>query len=182
MIGSRYAARRFTDRREQPAGRICPESVGYFVPEPGGQRLPAGFAPAFPEAAREVRAHRFRGDFTLVVHRRSTQGAAALWQRAAACPGPALPALPSIALGDRRPERPLGLLIGLAVPPANHLGRSDHAAFWNRRIPALMLTNTATFRDRHYHRPTDTPDLLDHDWLAAVTAATAGTALYWPCG
>ncbi|MGW1270250.1 M28 family peptidase [Streptomyces sp. NPDC002491] len=182
LIGSRYAARQFAQRPGQVAGMICLESVGYFAPEPGGQRLPAGFGLAFPSAAREVRANRFRGDFTLVVHRRSTQGAAALWQRAAGCVGPALPALPSIALRDRRPQGPSGLLIGLLVPPANHLGRSDHASFWNRRIPALMLTSTANFRNRHYHRPTDTADLLDYDRLGAVTAATAATALHWPSG
>jgi Zn-dependent M28 family amino/carboxypeptidase len=74
------------------------------------------------------------------------------------------------------------MLIGLAVPPANHLGRSDHASFWNQRIPALMLTSTANFRNPHYHRSTDTPETLDYQRLAAVTLATAATAAQWPTG
>jgi Zn-dependent M28 family amino/carboxypeptidase len=74
----------------------------------------------------------------------------------------------------------LGLLIGLAVPPAGHLGRSDHAPFWNHGIPALMLTDTANFRNPHYHQSTDLPRTLDYERLATVTAATAATAISWP--
>jgi hypothetical protein len=29
-----------------------------------------------------------------------------------------------------------------------------------------MVTDTAPFRTRHYHRPTDTPDTLDYDRTA----------------
>jgi Zn-dependent M28 family amino/carboxypeptidase len=65
------------------------------------------------------------------------------------------------------------------VPPLNNLGRSDHGAFWDRRIPALMLTDSANFRNPHYHQPTDTPATLDYERLAAVTTATAATAVFW---
>ncbi|WP_399895960.1 M28 family peptidase [Streptomyces sp. BBFR51] len=176
LIGARHAAGEL-GRGRRVQGMICLESVGYFTDEPGTQRLPAGFARAFPEAAATTRAHGYRGDFTLVVHRRSSAAAAEVWQRAAAA---ASPALPGLLLRDPRPDGPAGLLIGLAVPPVNHLGRSDHAPFWNRRIPALMLTDTANFRNPHYHRPTDVPGTLDFERLAAVTAATVTTAVSWP--
>ncbi|MFB7599859.1 M28 family peptidase [Streptomyces sp. NPDC056160] len=177
LIGARHAARAL-GRGGRVAGMICLESVGYFDDTPGSQRLPAGFAAACSEAAA-TRADGLRGDFTLVVHRRSSAAAAAYWQRAAAA---ASPGLRGILLRDPRPDGPLGLLIGLAVPPAGHLGRSDHAPFWNRRIPALMLTETANFRNPHYHRPTDAPATLDFARLAAVTSATAATAVSWPRG
>ena len=32
-----------------------------------------------------------------------------------------------------------------------------------------MWTDTAEFRNPHYHRPTDTPETLDYDFLAGVT-------------
>lgn len=176
LIGARHAAGEL-NRRHRVRGMICLESVGYFTDEPGTQRLPAGFARAFPEAAAATRANGYRGDFTLVVHRRSSAAAAEVWRRAAAA---ASPALPGLLLRDPRPDGPAGLLIGLAVPPVNHLGRSDHAPFWNRRIPALMLTDTANFRNPHYHRPTDEPQTLDFERLAAVTAATVTTAVSWP--
>ena len=46
---------------------------------------------------------------------------------------------------------------------------SDHASFWDRGLPALMITDTSFFRNPHYHRPTDTPDTLDYPFLARVT-------------
>jgi hypothetical protein len=42
-----------------------------------------------------------------------------------------------------------------------------------------MLTGSANFRDPHYHRPADTPETLDYQRLAAVSAATAATAVFW---
>ncbi|MFJ5263822.1 M28 family peptidase [Streptomyces sp. NPDC088387] len=176
LIGARHAARQLA-AAGRVSGMLCLESVGYFLDEPGTQRLPAGFARAFPDAAAATRANDFRGDFTLVVHRRSSAAAAGIWQRAAAATSAALP---SILLRDPRPDGPLGMLIGLAVPPVNHLGRSDHAPFWNHRIPALMVTDTANFRNPHYHQPTDVVDTLDFRRLAAVAAATAVAAVNWP--
>ena len=32
-----------------------------------------------------------------------------------------------------------------------------------------MWTDTAEFRNPHYHRPTDTPETLDYDFMAGVT-------------
>jgi hypothetical protein len=46
----------------------------------------------------------------------------------------------------------------------------------------MMLTDTASFRNPHYHRPSDRPDTLDYDRLTAVTIATAATATAWACG
>ncbi len=50
-----------------------------------------------------------------------------------------------------------------------HLVRSDHAAFWKQKFPALMWTDTAYLRNPHYHRSTDTPDTLDYTFLRRVT-------------
>ncbi len=47
---------------------------------------------------------------------------------------------------------------------------SDHSSFWDRGMPALMVTDTAFFRNPHYHQRTDTPDTLDYPFLARVTA------------
>jgi hypothetical protein len=46
---------------------------------------------------------------------------------------------------------------------------SDHWAFRQTGYPAIMLTDTALFRDRNYHRSSDTPDQLDYLRLARVT-------------
>lgn len=47
---------------------------------------------------------------------------------------------------------------------------SDHWSFWQHGYPAIMITDTAPFRYRHYHEPTDTPDKLDYDRFALVVS------------
>jgi len=49
-----------------------------------------------------------------------------------------------------------------------HLSRSDHAPFWESRIPAMMWTDTSEFRNPHYHKPSDTPDTLDYEFMKSV--------------
>jgi hypothetical protein len=48
------------------------------------------------------------------------------------------------------------------------VGWSDHWAFWQEGYPAIMVTDTAPFRYRHYHEPTDTPDKIDYARMARV--------------
>ena len=52
---------------------------------------------------------------------------------------------------------------------APHVLRSDQAPFWEAGIPALMWTDTAEFRNPNYHRPSDTPETLDYEFMAGVT-------------
>ena len=46
---------------------------------------------------------------------------------------------------------------------------SDHQSFWRQGYRAVMVTDTAPYRYRHYHAPTDTPDKLSYPELAQVT-------------
>jgi Zn-dependent M28 family amino/carboxypeptidase len=46
---------------------------------------------------------------------------------------------------------------------------SDHRSFWRHGYPAVMVTDTAFYRYRHYHTPTDTADKLAFPKLAQVT-------------
>lgn len=69
-------------------------------------------------------------------------------------------------------------VVGLSIPAGTplaaikqispHLLRSDHAAFWERTIPAAMWTDTSEFRNPHYHQSTDTPDTLDYEFMSEV--------------
>jgi hypothetical protein len=60
---------------------------------------------------------------------------------------------------------------------APHVLRSDHAPFWKAGIPALMWTDTAEFRNPHYHQPTDTPDTLDYAFMTEVARLLVHTLL-----
>jgi Zn-dependent M28 family amino/carboxypeptidase len=46
---------------------------------------------------------------------------------------------------------------------------SDHRAFWRFGYPAVMVTDTAFYRYRHYHAASDTPDKIVYPALARVT-------------
>ncbi len=58
---------------------------------------------------------------------------------------------------------------GAALPAwLNAVWRSDHASFWRAGYPGLMVTDTANFRNPHYHRASDTPETLDYTRMAQV--------------
>ncbi len=51
---------------------------------------------------------------------------------------------------------------------------SDHRSFWRKGYRAVMITDTASYRYRHYHLPTDTPDKLAYPELTRVTSGVCG--------
>lgn len=54
---------------------------------------------------------------------------------------------------------------------------SDHASFWNYGYPALMLTDTAMFRNPHYHTHHDRFETLDFNFIRNVTKAVVSVIL-----
>lgn len=52
--------------------------------------------------------------------------------------------------------------------------RSDHRPFMALRVPALMVTDTANFRNPHYHKATDTLETLDLTRFTLVVRGLAG--------
>ncbi len=50
--------------------------------------------------------------------------------------------------------------------PATRL--SDHASFWDRGWPAVMITDTAFFRNPNYHTPGDAIETLDFRFMAEL--------------
>ena len=55
--------------------------------------------------------------------------------------------------------------------------RSDHYNYWKRELPAIMITDTANFRNPNYHLKSDTIDTLDFDFMQQVVQAALGTVL-----
>jgi len=45
---------------------------------------------------------------------------------------------------------------------------SDHRSFWKMGYPAVMLTDTAFYRNPHYHASSDTIDTLDFRRMALL--------------
>lgn len=130
------------------------EMVGYRTAEPGSQRVPPGIPIKAPES----------GDFIGLLANRDSN--------------PLLDSVVRYAPHDAPGLSVLGLKVYLGMErwlPV--LERSDHAPFWNSRIPALMWTDTSEFRNPHYHRASDTPDTLDYNFMRQVTQLLTGSVL-----
>jgi hypothetical protein len=72
-----------------------------------------------------------------------------------------------------------GLKTGVAdFPPVPlpDFTRSDHAPFLLAGIPALMLTDTANYRNPNYHKQTDTVETIDQARFTLVVKGVVGAA------
>ncbi|MBI4412835.1 MAG: M28 family peptidase [candidate division NC10 bacterium] len=147
--GSRHFARRAWWGRRRYAGVFVLEMVGYTDRRPGSQAV-------LPQLRRPVPS---TGDFLAAV---GTRRARPLLQRLEA----ARAYVPELSLLTHQVA-----LRGFLLPPSRW---SDHAPFWDRGYPAVMLTDTAFLRNPHYHQPTDLPETLDYAFMAAVARLVIG--------
>lgn len=167
--GSRVAA-----RRARGAGielMICLEMLGYYNPAPHTQSLPPGAGMLLGPAARQIRERDSRGDFALLINRRSSAAEASALSQYFQTHD-----LPAILLHDPRPDGAAGRIITYLAAPLSNLDRSDHASYWAEGIPALMITDTGNLRSPHYHHTHDHPDTLDYLRIATIVDALANRA------
>lgn len=143
--GSRVYARAARRRGDSIRFMLSLEMLGYYRDTPGSQRYPPLFRWFYPN----------RGNFiALVSNFRSRRE------------------LRSLAASFRAADRfPLEQAVTFAWVPG--VAWSDHLSFWREGYRAMMLTDTAFFRNPHYHQPTDTPDTLDYPRMAAVAEGLA---------
>lgn len=117
------------------------EMIGYFSDEPASQAVPHPMLRlAYPS----------RGDFIAVVGR-LRDGALVRTTKSAMRGAGDLPVVSINAPGW--------------VPGVDF---SDHRSFWAHGYPAVMITDTAFYRNRHYHAASDTPETLDYGRMAKV--------------
>lgn len=146
-------------------GYVNFEMIGYRTEAPDSQQIPTGLDLAFPNAYAQVEADGFRGNFIALI---ANAGAVPLASDFAA----------QAEFDDLRTV--------LIDPPAGtetsdlfaDLRRSDHAAFWDAGYAALLVTDTAEFRNPHYHcsgGPDEIAD-LDRDFAVAITRASVAAA------
>jgi len=143
-MGSRVYALKAWKQKEQIDGMICLEMVGYTCHEPGCQSYP--FPLMFLSYPKQ-------GNFIGIVGNLSSKGFTEALNRAF-CKNPDLPVV--------KLTVPLG---GYLLPSVR---LSDHSSFWDRGYQAVMITDTAFFRNPHYHRASDTMDRLDYSFMAQL--------------
>lgn len=135
---------------EKPIGMVSLEMLGFFSTAPDSQRSPM---PKIEGVFDPPTVGDFIGIATLKKHSAFARRWAAGMQNAPPLPdGSAL----KVVVADMLPIAPPDFL------------RSDHAYFLASGYPALMLTDTANFRNPNYHKPTDTVATIDADRFTQV--------------
>jgi Zn-dependent M28 family amino/carboxypeptidase len=150
-------------------GAVVFESLAFTATAPGSQTVPPGMDQRYRGQIARLRRRGVAGDFTALIYNgRSRPLARILGEGLAHTAGPDAP----LFLRDPNDIPIIGRLLTQAVPAVRNFARSDHAVFWAAGIPAVLVTDTANFRNPHYHRPTDTPETLDYERIAAIVRAT----------
>jgi Peptidase family M28 len=147
-MGSRVHATSCRKNGDNLQGMICLESLGYYSNEPGSQELPTlyGMPKETIEFTRSRGIEPTVGNYIAIVgDEQSAQFLACFDTAFSNRPVPTLP---------------------LVMPEMRF---SDHLCYWDEGFPALMLTDTALFRNPNYHKHTDTVDTLDFGAMASIT-------------
>jgi Iap family predicted aminopeptidase len=142
QMGSLVYAKDLVAHGARVVAMLSLESIGYFSITEGSQHYPVQIAARYPTV----------GDFIAVV---GNEASRALCENLTEM------------LKKSATVRVVGDVLPEAVPEAS---RSDHWAFWKLGLPAVMVTDTAPFRNPNYHKPTDLPDTLDYDRMSRVVA------------
>ena len=129
---------------------ICLEMIGYFSDKPDSQSFPAPFMRLFyPD----------KGDFIAIVGKLG-QGKIV-----------------------RKVKKAMRKASDLPVYSINAprfipgIDFSDHLNYWLAGYPAVMITDTAFYRNNNYHTISDTYDTLNYNKLADVVAGIYQTVL-----
>lgn len=168
LLGSRAYAERATERGELIDLAISLEMIGYTSDEPDSQGVPAGFDVLFPNAVAQIEADANRGRFIAFV----------IDESAASATAPLAHAADSLSLRNVVLEIPDDVR---NTPAVSDLRRSDHASFWSEGYPAVMVTDTADYRNPNYHcfAANDAAEDLDFAFMRQVVAATVQGVASW---
>jgi Zn-dependent M28 family amino/carboxypeptidase len=140
-MGSLWHARRLREKGTPLRMMISLEMIGYFSDEPGSQAYPLpGLDWLYPT----------RGNFIAVVGRVNDVSATrALKAAMRGATDLAVHSMNSLAL----------------IPGVDF---SDHRSYWAQGYSAVMVTDTAFYRNPHYHRGSDTAERLDYRRMGQV--------------
>jgi Zn-dependent M28 family amino/carboxypeptidase len=145
-MGSDVYARAARARDDDIRAMISVETIGYYSDAPGSQRYPPLLGWFYPGRAN------FIGFVSNLASRALLKRAVTAFRGAS--------------------DFPVESLAAPAFVPG--VGWSDQLSFWFAGYPAIMVTDTALYRDPNYHTAQDTPDKIDYARLTAVTQGLCG--------
>lgn len=145
LIGSRHFAEEAKKAGDRYEAVIILESVGYASHEKGSQIIPSFVKINAPDI----------GDFLAIVSNRKSESIMSALEETA------YEFVPDLQIGSYKAP-----FSGYLMPETRF---SDHSPFWDHGYPALMLTDTAMFRNPYYHTEHDKADTLDFGFMLKVT-------------
>jgi Zn-dependent M28 family amino/carboxypeptidase len=139
-MGSFVYARGAREKQENIKAAVILEMLGYYSNRPFSQRYPLFLGPFYPNRANFIAVV---GNFS---NQRLVRWLTHHFREYSQFP------ISSVVLFD-------------FIPGVDF---SDHWSFWQNDFSAVMVTDTAFYRYRHYHRDSDTFEKLDYQSMAAV--------------
>lgn len=146
QMGSFVHAKSVSKSAENVIGMISLEMIGYFTEEPDSQEFPVSVMKLIYPTT---------GNFIAVVSNFSSSHLKNHFKK-------------SLSLTSIDVET-------LAAPSSiKGVDFSDHLNYWKHDMDAIMITDTAFFRNPHYHKKTDTIETLDFEKMKEVIKG-----VYW---
>jgi Peptidase family M28 len=146
-MGSYRHAQTLKATGETVVGMWALETLGHFPDRPGTQRFPFPFGLLFPN----------RGNFVAFVGMPRARN------------------LANQSVAAFRATTKFPAIGGVAPAFIEGVDLSDHWSYNAFGFPALMVTDTAPFRNPFYHQLFDTPDTVDYASLARITGGLERT-------
>lgn len=140
-MGSYIHAKSLQDQNVDVMGMICLEMIGYFNNKPNSQKYPLGILKWF---------YGNKGDFITVVQKFNNGSFGKRVKK----------------LMTSQHLLPTKSFIGPKKLPG--IDFSDHRNYWEFGYSAVMITNTAFYRNPNYHEPSDKMETLDLEKMSKV--------------
>jgi Zn-dependent M28 family amino/carboxypeptidase len=139
-MGSYHYAKKCKALKENIKGVLILETLGYYTEEPNSQTYPLSYLPGYPD----------KGNFITFVSNLNSQ------KLLKKC-------MSAFRSSTDFPS------VGVSVPEwITGVDWSDQMYFWKNNIQAVMITDTALYRNPYYHEPTDAAETLNYPYFARV--------------
>jgi Zn-dependent M28 family amino/carboxypeptidase len=139
-MGSFISAKQSAEKKEKIVAMISLEMLGYFKDNPGSQHYLPPLNFFYPD----------QGNFIAFVGNLKSRSLVA----------------ESLRLFRKHAKFPSEGIAAPALLPG--VSWSDHRSYWKHGYPAIMVTDTAFYRNPYYHSPQDTPDTLDYEKMVYI--------------
>ncbi len=146
QMGSYVHAKSLIDNQTEVIGMICLEMIGYYSDLPGSQQYPSPLMKLFyPSRGNFIGIVGKFGDFNLIRHMKKYMQQTSIAVQSLVAPT---------------------FLTGVDF--------SDHLNYWKFGYQAVLITDTAFYRNPNYHKPTDNIGTLNFDKMKEAVEG-----VYW---